>query len=490
MPSPLSPLFSQLPTELCDRIFAFAKAIDSRPDSERWMAIHPETGASSLLRVLSQVNRAMRAAIMPLLWTDISLEANRKHFESIIALRYLIEDLKASKGPMPGPKDYIQSIEFRIESDCLAVRNAFGDRSFRTERQTSEDKALKKELRQQLGFAKDDKDAVSRSIRELSQQLINCTRLTALKWKGWVVPDPIVLVNLSQCSSLKYLSVDLDSPTWSMLRRWHMPEPASCTANTPRILTRRFLFNKVHFAAEPYVTISGCSSCDSIGPLDHRINPKEGEAGVALLTAFGLTKELALRDPLLLYQRWMLPLWAQLERLEFDHSYFQPKVRRRRSLSSYEPRDPEMDYEMLQAAQVFPHLLDRSRRIRRLLYPCPNPTATPSDIYRIAKAVFDLIHTAPELKNWTYWFPKWDDLPYEDPVYSSGFVRTKSIMANVATVLAQRYELTQRRRERYSTPPPEDLMQALESTLNDESKRSIRDDFENSDNDDFEYPSE
>lgn len=72
------------------------------------------------------------------------------------------------------------------------------------------------------------------------------------------------------------------------------------------------------------------------------LDPNEGKAGVALLTTFRFARTMALGAPLVLCQPCVVPLWAQLERLEFHPCYFEPHIDDD-PWSQEAPCDPKMD---------------------------------------------------------------------------------------------------------------------------------------------------
>lgn len=159
-------------------------------------------GQLTPLCALTEVAHIWRVVAMRTIWRTVKVCRTGKDLSSMIHLRRLYDHMS-----LGAAKDYIEEIQVTLPSECR------GDRGYsKREWRFFKEECTKGLSRQDEGSINDtqfERDVLCNLARRLSVHLAQCRRLKSLSWTGWLVPDLVILDNLSRCPKLARISLNL-----------------------------------------------------------------------------------------------------------------------------------------------------------------------------------------------------------------------------------------------------------------------------------------
>lgn len=262
------------------------------------------------LRALTQVSRNWRAAAMRELWRSIKLHPAQDDFYAITHLRQLVEELRHPFGA----RQYLQHVNL-----TLTLSRMGGSYHPREERIFIDD-CLDGLDPEEIHADYFQQWPITSLARILTKQFIDCPNLQTLRWKGWLQGDLVLLDNLSRCTRLCEVSVDLgvvsaEDASGNSLRSWddakvkaiqyppkHEPFPALRT---------------VEFSLDRWDNQCFCARCDNIW--SSFLMDEECAGCIQTLFDYkAIPKQLRLGPHELLEKAWMLPVWASVQELTWS----------------------------------------------------------------------------------------------------------------------------------------------------------------------------
>lgn len=426
LPSEVYSCSPTLPPELMHLILSQV-AYETRDPSRRWYMAHSAyyPACWSLLHTLSQVNRTLRGALMPFIWSHVTCREEK--YEGFVGLSRLIHELSV-RGPLPSVGDCIQTLSLEVTGQ-----------DWQRGMTSSDVRTINRRCGLPASDADDPEWRITLMLREMCRRLTACRQLRMFTWQGSIQADPWMLRYLSHCPALTCIHLDvkfsqrgerlLDDRSGAV----KLFEDADALPKTAATRRRAFVIDHLALTVKPRDTTRRLYA-EAAYLYEGIPDPQRGLDAVQVATRMRLARTMTLAAPRLLYEAWMVPLWAQLEMLHFDFSCYdsQPHFMR---------HSQGEDEGMLRAAQAFPWILDSDERLQESLQG-KEPEMAP-----VRRAVLDVIRRHRLLRPWKFWF--------NDQAFAASNSRRESrqrIVHMIAEVLVDRRRYTRVKRERWMVP--------------------------------------
>ncbi|CAO1619591.1 unnamed protein product [Sympodiomycopsis kandeliae] len=327
---------NSLPREVCDIIVA---EVAKDNDGQQWLVKRgdAQNRVWTPLRALTQVNHNFRQSAMASMWQVVKMHPLQGDFSSIGHLRRLIEEL-------PAAAPYVQRIQLELPQSRLGGSyNADEIGPYKADWLKGLDPA----------DIIPERSAVATLVRLLSRRLVNCHNLTHLSWTGWIYIDFVIIDNLSRCSSLSSLFINIglvnltrEKGGWirdSQTERLELRPPSHITF--PSLKCVDF---SIDLWGERLEDLCG-NCCDCLMDKYTHTMEATGSRLVKILLQYGLPERLNIGSPRLLLEPWMMPLWTQVKQIEWSETLHVAY----KDTERFEYAEQPSDQDYLEATRLF-----------------------------------------------------------------------------------------------------------------------------------------